>query len=314
MYWLHANGRKRIEDGGERVVIPLQYGRNTTIHSLKSGYDIIDTTPQNNQTAAYYEWREVAGSITISNRELVQNSGKHKIISLLEAKTSETEMSMTEILEMMVLSFTAGNGGHDLMPIFQYIQKTPASGKVGGINSAVHSWWRNQVNKSKAVNWADFLAEIGNMYNCCSKGGAKGKRSHPDMILCDQAFYETYENACRDKTRLINETVGDLGYGGLKFRGATLMWDEYVPDMKDEKAVTDPDTYWNTHNGSTGVFINSEFLEFVVCKGQDFTVGPFIQPEDKKAKTSIIYLMGEICCSNRKKQGLLYEVNQKMNN
>ena len=311
-YWLHANGRKRVEDGGERIVIPLQYGKNSTISSMSSGYSVIDTTPQDNQTAAYYNWREIAGSISISNKELVQNSGKHKIISLLEAKTAETEMSMTEELEKMMLAFTAGNGGADLLPLFQFIQKTPSTGTVGGINAASYSWWQNQAKSSSGGTWAALIAEIGNMYNTCSKGGSKGKRSHPDMILCDQESYEVYEAACRDKTRLVNETVADLGYGGLKFRGSTLLWDEYVPDVNAEVAVTDPDTYWDSYSGGTMVFINSEFLEFVVAKGQDFTVGPFIQPENQKAKTSIIYLMGEVCCSNRRKQGVLYAIDQTL--
>jgi len=79
-YWLHANGRKRIEDD-----------------------DIVDTTPQDNITSCYYNWKEIAGSISISNRELVQNSGKHKIIDRLQAKVNEAEMSMTEEIEAMTL-------------------------------------------------------------------------------------------------------------------------------------------------------------------------------------------------------------------
>lgn len=30
---LHAKGRKRLEDGGERIQIPLQYGTNSTVGS-----------------------------------------------------------------------------------------------------------------------------------------------------------------------------------------------------------------------------------------------------------------------------------------
>ena len=280
---------------------------------MTSGYDIVDTTPQDNITSAYFTWKEVAGSISISNRELVQNSGKHKIIDLLQAKTTETEMSFSEEVEKMILAFSAGNGGSDLLPLFKLIQKDPTSSEaVGGINQSTYSWWRNQKKQSSATSWAAFLKEMGNLYNSCSKGGSKGKRSFPDLILCDQLYYETYEAACRDKTRIYNEKVADLGFGGLKFRGSTLLWDEYVPSVEDEVAVDDPDTYWDSYSYSSGVFINSEFLDFVVAKGQDFTIGPFIQPENQKAKTSIIYLMGELCCSNRRKLGVHFKVSQSI--
>lgn len=305
-YWLHANGRKRVEDGGERIVIPLEYGKNTTIKSMTSGYDVIDTTPQEIMTAAYYSWKEIAGSTNISNKELAQNQGKHKILDLLQKLANNTEMSFTEVVEQMLVgAITAGNGGSDLTPINLLIKELPTtSTTIGGINQAIYTWWANQYCRSTATTYEMFIKEIAHLYNMCSRGGSKnGKRKSPDLILCDQYYYETYLGAGRAKGQimLVNEPVANLGFGGAKYLGATLMWDEYVPDTYTGTANTNPATYSPTYSSS--LFINSEFLEFVVCKGQDFTVGPFIQPENQKAKTSILYLMGEICCSNRSKQG-----------
>jgi len=314
-YWLHANGRKRIEDGGERIVIPLQYGRNSTIKAMSSGYDIVDTTPQDNITSCYYNWKEIAGSISISNRELVQNSGKHKIIDRLQAKVNEAEMSMTEEIEAMTLGkITSDQKPDDLLSIAEFIQKDPtASDSVGGINQSSYSWWRNQYDTTARTSWALLLAGMAKMYNSCSKGGAAGKRAHPDLIICDQNAYESYESACRDKTRIKNKKVADLGFGGLKFKGATCTWDEYMPDIYTGTTSVTPstvDTYSYTKHNM--YFINSDFIEFVVAKGQDLVIGPFIQPENQKAKTSIIYLMGEICCSNRRKQGALMNISSNL--
>ena len=304
-YWLHENGRKRVEDGGERIVIPLEYGKNSTIKSMSSGYDTIDTTPQDPFTAAYYTWKEIAGSTSISNKEIAQNQGKNKIIDLLQRKATNTEMSFTEVVEQMIVgAITAGNGGMDLTPINLLVKADPStSTSIGGINQNTYSWWRNKAKESTATTFAAFINEIANLYNSCSRGGAKGKRKSPDLILCDQVYYETYMAAGRAKGQIMltNEPVVNMGFGGAKYLGATFMWDEYMIDSYTATANTDPNTY--TYTYSSADFINSEFLEFVVCKGQDFTIGPFIQPENQKAKTSIIYLMGEVCCSNRSKQG-----------
>jgi hypothetical protein len=313
-YWLHENGRKRTEDGGERIVVPLEYGKNSTIKSMTSGYDTIDTTPQDPFTSAYYTWKEIAGSTSISNRELAQNQGKSKIIDLLQKKATNTEMSMTEVVEQMIVgAVTAGNGGSDLNPLSVLIKGDPTtSTSIGGINQSTYSWWQNRYKVSSATTWAVFVNEIANLYNQCARGGAKGKRKSPDLILCDQVYYETYMAAGRAKGQimLVNEPVVNLGFGGAKYLGATLMWDEYVPDVTTGTANTAPNSYSYTY--SSAWFINSEFLEFVVCKGQDFTIGPFIQPENQKAKTSIIYLMGEITCSNRAKQGIHRTVSQSL--
>jgi hypothetical protein len=306
-YWLHANERKRIEPGGERIVIPLEYGKNSTIKSMSSGYDTIDTTPQESMTDAYYTWKEIAGSTSISNKELAMNQGKHKILDLLQKKANNTEMSFTEIIEQMIVgAITAGNGGSDLTPINLLIKGDPTtSTTVGGINQSTYSWWQNRYKVSSATTYEGFIKEVVSLYNQCSRGGTKnGKRKAPDCILCDQGYYEVYLGAARAKGQIMltNEPTANLGFGGAKYLGATLLWDEYVPDITTGVANTAPDSH--TYNYYSGLFINSEFLEFVVCSGQDFTVGPFIQPENQKAKTSILYLMGEICCSNRAKQGV----------
>ena len=305
-FWLHANGRKRIEDGGERIVIPLEYGKNSTIKSMTSGYDTVDTTPQDAMTSAYFNWKEIAGTVTISNKELAQNQGKHKVINLLQQKTNNLEMSMTEELSRQLIgSFTAGNGGADLTPLNLLVKKDPTtSTTIGGINQATYTWWANKYKSSGATTYAGLINEIAHLYNQCSVGGSKGKRSYPDLILCDQIYYETYEGAARAKGQVLmqNEKVADLGFGGAKYRGSTFMWDEWLPDIYTGTATTDPATA--TFTKCSALYLNSEFFEFVVCKGQDFTVGPFIQPENQKAKTSILYLMGELCISNRRKHGV----------
>lgn len=306
-YWIHANGRKRIEDGGERIVIPLEYGKNSTFKSMTSGYDTVDTTPQEALTDAYYEWKEIAGSVSVSNKELAKNQGKQKVLDLLQQKTNNAEMSMTEELSrQMIGSFTAGNGGSDLTPLNLLVKANPTtSTSVGGINQLTYSWWRNKYKSSSATTWAGLIDEIAHLYNQCSAGGSKnGKRSFPDMLLCCQGYYEVYEAAARNKGQIVlqNEPIADLGFGGAKYRGSTLMWDEWLPDINAGIAMTDPDSA--THTAYSALFLNSEYIELVVCRGQDFTVGPFIQPENQKVKTSILYMMAEVCCSNRRKQGV----------
>jgi hypothetical protein len=130
------------------------------------------------------------------------------------------------------------------------------------------------------------------------------------MAITDQWYYELYEAACRAKSQIniMNTTVADLGFGGLKYKGTTLMWDEWLPDINAGTAMTNPDTA--TRAAGAALWLNSEFLQFTVCKGQDFVVGPFIQPENQKAKTSIIYMMAEITCSNRKKQGVHFNIDE----
>lgn len=307
--------RKRTEQGGERIAIPLVYSRNGTFKSM-TGYDAIDTTPQDNLTTVFSNWKEFAGSIGISRREENQNRGKFQIINMLSAKTQVAEMSASEGLAQQIVGVVAVEDPTlDLSPLSYLVQNDPtASYSVQELNQSTYAIWRNQYRDGTAgsdTTFAAFLKGMENLYNKCSKGGGAGKRSTPNWILCDQGYYETYLAACRDKTRIIkyDETIANLGFGGAKFRNAIMTWDEYVPDTETGTAVltSTVDTYTRTY--LTAFFLNTEFLEYVVMAGSDLDVGPFVRPENQVARTAIIYNMANLVCSNRRKQGVHFKVN-----
>jgi hypothetical protein len=307
--------KKRTEEGGERIQIPLVYSKNTTFKSM-SGYDAVDTTPQDNLTSVFSNWKEFAGSISISRREENQNRGKYQIINMLSAKTQVAEMSAAEGLAVQAVgTITTTDPTLDLSPLHYLVQKDPtASVSVQELNQSTYSAWRNQYKESAATTWAVFLTEMENLFNKCSKGGGAGKRSTPNWIACDQNYYETYLAACRDKTRIVkyDETIANLGFGGAKFRNAILTWDEYMPDINLGTSVTAAtvDTY--SYTNYSALFLNTEFLEYVCMAGSDLDVGPFIRPENQLARTAIVYNMGNLTCSNRRKQGVHFKISSSI--
>src|SRR3990172_11073940 len=90
-YWLNMKGRKRVENGGESIVVQLMYGSNTTVRSY-SGYEPIDTTPMEGFTSVKYPWKQVAGTVSISGIEERKNSGEARLINLLQSKVAQLEI------------------------------------------------------------------------------------------------------------------------------------------------------------------------------------------------------------------------------
>jgi len=148
----------RLQNGGERIRQPLMYGKNSTVGSY-SGYDILDVTPQDGMTTAFFTWRQLAGSVAISRKEERQNAGEGKIKDLLQAKIMQLEYTLRDELNYQLLGKTvssrvwsAGDGiagqtsGADLDPLPHLIPIAPAgSVSVGNINQSTYSWWRPQV-------------------------------------------------------------------------------------------------------------------------------------------------------------------------
>ena len=91
LFYALTNGQtiRRIS-GGAKIVVPIIYGTNSTAASY-SGADTIATTAQTGISAAEYDWKQYAVTITINGMEEAKNNGEAEIIDLLEGKIMQSE-------------------------------------------------------------------------------------------------------------------------------------------------------------------------------------------------------------------------------
>lgn len=322
--YLRMTDAVKKQNGGERIAVPLMYETNSTVKTV-GGYETLDTTPQDGMTTAFYEWAEVAGTISISRKEERQNAGEGRLINLLEQKIKQAEMSMREKLNSdLVLGTvsastfvpeTSSGGNVGLAPLGYFFRKLNATdpvsgGNVGNIAGATYSWWRHitadigsngsQTGNSFALNattYAGMKAALRRFYNFLSRGSG----GSPDLFLMDQVTFETYENALDTQVRYQNTKMADMGFDTIKLRGATCIWDEKVPDVYTGTAAITKGTVFG---------INTKFYNLVIDSETDIITTPFVEPENQTAKTAKILFMGNATCSNLRKCGVAYDTLQ----
>lgn len=321
--WLDSKGRMRKQGGGHQVAEPLMHTQNNTADIYK-GYGLLDTTPQDGITTAFYDWAQLSVSITISRLEERQNSGKAKILDLLQAKTMQAEVSLKELLNNCLVAgkITAGSaqerivartgrldsGATGPLPLGAIIDVTVSrSVALGNINGGTYTFWRNQATASSASTFVGFKNEMNQTYNNC----AKGTGGSPDLAIGDQVAWETYWLSLIQNDRYIiteKRTVDILGGSeALAFRGTAFIWDEVVPD---------PDTSWNpvdtigTFTNSTIYFINSDAMAFITDTETDFITTDFVRPENQDAKVAQVMWMGAVTACNRRKLGVMSSISK----
>lgn len=318
----------RMVNGGERIRVPILYGKNSTVGSY-SGYDVLDVTPQDGITAAFYTWRQIAGSVAISRKEERQNSGQAQIRDLLQAKIQQLELTLRDEINNQIIGKTVSSGvwsagdgianqtsGADIDPLLHFIPKDPSgSVSVGNINQSTYSWWRPYIVDGSAVHgskdsaadrgyncddWRNLELAARHTYNACGRGGG----GYPDLCLLDQLTYESYEAGMNERVRYAS-TGGpvSIGFESVRFKGADLVWDEMVPDV--DNGYTYDSSSWAS---GTWLFLNTDFLELVVDSMTDFITTPFVRPENQDAKVAQILAMMNLTCSNRRKQGMIYGI------
>lgn len=276
-YTLMDKGRIRMLNGGTKIVEPLIYGESNTVKSY-SDYDSIALTPQTGISAAEYDWKQYAASISISGIEEAKNNGEAEIINLLEAKIMQAEESMREGFNRMFFADGTGNGGKDWNGLGNLVE---SENSVGGINSASgqgNDWWRSyEENTSTALT----LAQMATAYNTVSVGN-----DHPDVILSSQLLFEKYESLLQPQLRYTDTKTADAGFQNLLFKAAPIMYDVHC-------------------NANTMFFLNTKYITLVGHSSKWFQQTEFIRPEDLDARYALIMCYGNLTVRNRKKQGKL---------
>ncbi len=315
-YWLkRSNSFISVASPGERCRYTLRY-ENGNADSY-SGYDQLDTSPMDGITAAFYDWAQMSVSISISRKEERQNSGEWQQIDLLEEKANQ---AMDGILELFDRAIMQGNGINSataittpytspmnnslfIAPLPLLVGQTETAGTIGGIAANVTnndgvSWWANQKAAATDTNFSTFLKDISRLRNLCSKGVG----GPPDTHLVDQQVYEFYEQCLRSFHHNMDYKRADIPFDNIAFHGKPVVWDEYMANWSGATTV-------QLNTQGTWVMLHSKFFQIKYDAETNFITTPFVRPENQDAKTAQILWMGTSGVTNRRKHGVLSDIN-----
>lgn len=296
---LKSHGFVREEPGSESIVENLMYAENSTVGSF-GGWDILDLTPQDNITAAVYQWKHLAGTITITDEELFKNSGSRtRIFNLLEAKIRNLQISMEHEVSRQLAGDGTGNGGKNLTGLNILVEDGGAWSSVGNIDASVaaNAFWRNQ--------WADFsgtsfetddgkgtegVKQLRTIANKASRG-----KDRPTLILTAREVFEAYMATLGDKKRFTNTTMADMGFENILFDNIPMVWDDDVPT---DDSSTD----------FTAWVLNSNYLKFVIGEGRNMHSSEFQEPSNQAAMSSKTLFYANLVLNQRARQGRLTNI------
>jgi len=300
------------EDGGSGtyIQIPLMTALNPI--DTYEGYDELSVAPIEGVTSAVYQWSSIVTPIVYAMLDVLKN--RDRIVDLVKTKIMQAEMGiqegfMTHFLQgsgngaLTTPKVSAVNGSTSVDPIAKLIEYSTTAETVGNISGNTETWWRNQTFTSVATTYVGFLKEMVNMYNNCSKSAG----GPPDLILMDQGSYELFHFAFFNQYRQISEDQ-KFPFTNFKFMGATVAWDEKIPNVF--AGTTDT----STTTGGTAYFINTKFFRMKYMSGRDFVMlkdengKSFAKPINGDSRVGHMVWTGNICVNNRRKHGVLGKI------
>jgi len=271
------------KDGGASILVPLLYSKNSTF-KWYSGYDILDTTPQEGLTMAQFQWKSAAVAISISGEEERKNSGNNQLYSLMKGKTMQAMNTIKDKINASLFASSQSSKAIGCLPLL-----IDATSTVGDINSTSNSWWQSQVIGSVGSFATYGLSKMTTLYNSITNQGLQG--GIPDVCLTDQNTFEAYEASQRTNQRYIMDSGSkprgmNAGFDTLRFKGADVFYDPSA-------------------TAGAMYMLRSDNLKFVTHKDANFNVTEFVKPSNQDCKTAQIIFMGELVTNNRRKLGKL---------
>lgn len=300
------------QDGGTHIEVPLMYA--LAVADWYEGYDELSTQPTDGITNAVYQWRQMAVPIAYSMKEMKQN--KQRILNLVTSRIKQSEMGIKETWATALWQGTVASAGSintaqtspvngatgiDPLPLFIKFDPTTST-TIGNISQSTSTWWRNKTSTSTATTYDAFMLEFDHIFNAT----ALGTGGKPDIIGVDQVTYELIVHALWQKYR---QTSSDnaFPFENTLFKGARIVMDEKIPDCYT-------DAYSASLTYGSAYFINSQFFNVTYESETNFVMledengKTFAKPINGDSRVGHIAWMGNLTCSNRRKQGVMGKI------
>jgi hypothetical protein len=224
LYRLNKRGNVKPVDGGRTIVQELEYAENST-YKRYSGYETLNIQPSDVFTAAEFDWKQAAVAVSISGLEQLQNSGKEKVIDLLESRIKNAERTMQNNLSADCYSDGTADGGKQIGGLQLLVADSPTTGTVGGINRATWSFFRNVSYDATTDGGA--AATAANMQSYMNRVWLQLVRGtdRTDLIIADNNYFRLYWESLQAIQRITSDDMAQAGFSSLKFMDADVVFD-----------------------------------------------------------------------------------------
>lgn len=274
--------------GGEYIIEELEYAENGTF-MYYSGDEVLNVSASDVLTSAQFDWKQCAAAVKINGLELLKNSGKEKVIDLLEARIKNAEKTMLNNMSTGIYSDGTGTGGKQIGGL-QALVSDAGTGTVGGINSSTYTFWQNAVYDMSTNGVTASALTIQDAMNSLYLSISRN-RDVPDLIVADNTYYGYYWKSLQAIQRITDEKMAAAGFQTLKFMGADVVYDG---------------GFSGTAPSAHMYFLNTDYVKFKPHRDRNMVpLNPDRFSTNQDAMVKLIGWAGNLTISNRALQGVI---------
>jgi hypothetical protein len=213
------------------------------------------------------------------------------MIDLMEGRLQVAEATMANLITSGIYSDGTGSGGKEIDGLNAAVPINPALVPYGGIDGATFTFWQNGVSDNTAA--AVTAVTIQGLMNALWAQLVRGS-DRPDLIMCDNIFWQTYMASLQAQQRFSNTNSADAGFMTVKYMDADVCLDGGIYNGTGTGAPT-----------GTAYFLNTNYLFYRPHSARNMVP---LSPNrryavNQDATTQIIGWAGNLTTSGRMFQG-----------
>lgn len=290
---LERKGRVKTVSGGDVILEEISFQANGN-GGAYSGYDLLPVAAQDVISAAQFSLKQYAVPVVISGLEMLQNSGKEKLIDLMEARLEVAENTMRNLITQGIYGDGNGYSGKAITGLDAAVEATATANQTatyGGISRSTWSFWRNYCVTSQDISSA---TKVQNVTNVAWANLVRGS-DRPDLIIMDTNYWKDFIASLQALQRFTSASSASLGFPSIDYMGADVVLDGGIGGYAGSGVSTE----------GTAYLLNTNFLKWRPHKDRNMVpLAPnkrFSVNQD--AEVQILGFAGNLTCSGSQFQG-----------
>jgi len=261
--WIsYLNARNRVtEDGGEIILRHAKYRSGRTGEWFERN-DTLHADFQETRVPFSTTWKNYAQGIIIPLMDLIvaKNNSWGPALDVIAEQTEDAVAAMEEGLNAALLGDGTGHGNKVCMGLQGLVRRSPTSGALFGLDSALWSFWRNAsynvgtyaTADAATASWLNygFNGQEDDLYSIAKTAISEGSMK-PDLLLSGPTLQMYYGHQVLNNFVQVSRTDADIGRMAVILDGMTWVTDKMLEDLQ-------------IHPAGNLYMLNSKTLELVV--------------------------------------------------
>lgn len=206
---------------GATIEAPLDYRVNPDTAVLANDQDEASLVKTEVVTAASYVVAQISVPVVWTKGDDAKNPTESQKVALVKQLLENGINSHDDMVERCI--FTSSTSGGDELNGLDNLAPTNGQGTVGGIDSGVETWWRNQADTY--VDSSDIEATFTSVFNAAAKGS--GAQLAPKFMISGATPHAQYEAGLQSLQRFNDTDEANGGFKVLMFKSARYVFSQY---------------------------------------------------------------------------------------